>query len=459
MSDIVYAVHTRSCTYLLDEDGFCKWVLSRSGARSEDRCVGAQFVAALDLHSKGGLVGELRIGASALFIRSEEGRFVLIRTKPIEHVEIRGAASEADPYAPQADPYAPQADPYAPQADPYAAHAAQADAYAAYASYASHAAPQDDPEAVVLPSHHAVAGVFQAPAPAPEPAPASEQRVIVSSAYGTATYPEAPPPHYAPPAPPASYPPAHTLTPEDGIAPPPPLRSAPSSAAAPAPPQRARPRGHTEPPPPPAPPAIVQRPRSPSHLHAHLAPPQRRPCRRLCSGCRLCPRREPHPRACRAPVAPLAPRRGPGDPAAPPHGPLAPQRPSRRLAPMLAPPPPQAELLPLGPARPDLPPPRSSTSPISKRSARTSRSTPPRSPSRSPSSAPTRARCTAGSAPCGFVARRPPTRARCTAGSAPCGFVARRPPTRHAPSAHGPHRPLHTSPRGRPPSYLKKPPK
>src|SRR4029079_2725357 len=91
MSDIVYAVHTRACTYLLDDDGICRWVLSRSGARSDDRCVVAQFVPALDLRMKGGLIGELRIGASALFIRQEGGRFMLIRTKPIEHVEIRGA--------------------------------------------------------------------------------------------------------------------------------------------------------------------------------------------------------------------------------------------------------------------------------------------------------------------------------------------------------------------------------
>ena len=69
MSGIVDAVHTRACTYLLDDEGICRGVLSRSGAKSDDRCVGAQFVAALDLHSRGGLVGELRIGASALIVR------------------------------------------------------------------------------------------------------------------------------------------------------------------------------------------------------------------------------------------------------------------------------------------------------------------------------------------------------------------------------------------------------
>src|SRR5689334_4112832 len=122
MAEIVYAVHTRACTYLLDDEGICRWVLSRSGAKSDDRCIGAQFVAALDQHSKGGLVGELRLGTCALFVRSEDGRFVLIRTKPIEHVEIRGEGEgEAYPF---------------------------------------------EPEPVVLPDRLAVAAVFNAPVPA-----------------------------------------------------------------------------------------------------------------------------------------------------------------------------------------------------------------------------------------------------------------------------------------------------
>jgi len=88
---VSYAVHTGTCTYLLDEDGVCRWTHSPSGrpVPGSERCLGAQFVACLDLSAPGGLVGELRIGASALFARSEDGRFVLLRTPPIQRVEFR----------------------------------------------------------------------------------------------------------------------------------------------------------------------------------------------------------------------------------------------------------------------------------------------------------------------------------------------------------------------------------
>lgn len=96
MSEMAYAVHTGTCTYLLDEDGICRWTLSPTGAAAPgtDRCVGAQFVASLDLNEAGGLVGELRIGAAALFARVEGGRYVLLRTAAIEHVEFRGGEEE-----------------------------------------------------------------------------------------------------------------------------------------------------------------------------------------------------------------------------------------------------------------------------------------------------------------------------------------------------------------------------
>ncbi|MFO0762868.1 MAG: hypothetical protein U0359_40900 [Byssovorax sp.] len=96
---MAYAVHTRTCTYLLDEEGICRWTLAPSGtaAPGTDRCVGAQFVASLDLTEAGGLVGELRIGAAALFARVEGGRFVLLRTLPIEHVEFRNGAVDEPP--------------------------------------------------------------------------------------------------------------------------------------------------------------------------------------------------------------------------------------------------------------------------------------------------------------------------------------------------------------------------
>jgi hypothetical protein len=91
MSDMTYAVHTATCTYLLDDGGVCRWTLSPIGVAGSgtDRCIGAQFVACLDLRAEGGLVGELRVGAAALFVRADEGRSVLLRTLPIDRVEIR----------------------------------------------------------------------------------------------------------------------------------------------------------------------------------------------------------------------------------------------------------------------------------------------------------------------------------------------------------------------------------
>jgi hypothetical protein len=101
MSDLTYAVHTATCTYLLDEDGICRWTHVPTGVAppGAERCVGAQFVACLDLASEGGLVGELRLGAAALFVRREDGRFLLLRTLPIERVEIRAPAPPEDPHS------------------------------------------------------------------------------------------------------------------------------------------------------------------------------------------------------------------------------------------------------------------------------------------------------------------------------------------------------------------------
>src|SRR5437879_2891384 len=103
MSDMAYAVHTRTCIYLLDDDGICRWTLAPTGvsAPGAERCVGAQFVACLDLRVEGGLVGELMIGAAALFARVEHGRFVLLRTPIIEYVEYR---AEEQPAAPEPQP-------------------------------------------------------------------------------------------------------------------------------------------------------------------------------------------------------------------------------------------------------------------------------------------------------------------------------------------------------------------
>lgn len=153
MSDMAYAVHTGACTYLLDGEGVCRWVLSPAGSTppGSERCVGAQFVACLDLRVAGGLVGELQIGAAALFARVERGRFVLLRTPPIEHVEFRDEAAEA-----------PWPDEIARASDP------------------------------ALPSYESAPEVY--PASIDEPAPGvPEQTQVLPEDQGYAPYPDLPP--------------------------------------------------------------------------------------------------------------------------------------------------------------------------------------------------------------------------------------------------------------------------
>jgi len=88
---MAFAVHTKACTYLLSDDGVCRWIVSQQGVVSDHvrQCIGAQFVACLDLTAEGGLVGELSVGGRALFVRQDDERLVLLRTGPIEHVDDR----------------------------------------------------------------------------------------------------------------------------------------------------------------------------------------------------------------------------------------------------------------------------------------------------------------------------------------------------------------------------------
>jgi hypothetical protein len=95
-----YAVHTDTCTYVLDDEGICRWIMARQGAVPPhvQQCVGAQFVACLDLSSEGGLIGELRRGAMGLFVRTTaEGRMMLLRTAPIMRVDVPGETLGALP--------------------------------------------------------------------------------------------------------------------------------------------------------------------------------------------------------------------------------------------------------------------------------------------------------------------------------------------------------------------------
>lgn len=94
MDDVALAVHTTSCVFMLDEEGVCRWIVSRTGMVPPEvrRCVGAQFVACMHPDLDGGLVGELLVGTAGLFVRhdAESGRMLLLRTGIIQRVERRG---------------------------------------------------------------------------------------------------------------------------------------------------------------------------------------------------------------------------------------------------------------------------------------------------------------------------------------------------------------------------------
>lgn len=103
--EIVYAAHTSTCTFLLDAEGICRRVVlaptvdgkRRDNPRTASRCVGAQYVASLDLRALGGLVERPRIGAAMLFARTDSrGRVSLVRTGLVTRFETKRA--EEDPF-------------------------------------------------------------------------------------------------------------------------------------------------------------------------------------------------------------------------------------------------------------------------------------------------------------------------------------------------------------------------
>lgn len=108
---IAYAAHTATCTFLLDAEGFCRRVMTRNKHHKESRvarrCLGAQYVASLDLRSEAGLVEMPTPGASMIFARVDDGRVALVKTAPLERFDDMDAAPPARPSAP-----APEADPY-----------------------------------------------------------------------------------------------------------------------------------------------------------------------------------------------------------------------------------------------------------------------------------------------------------------------------------------------------------
>jgi hypothetical protein len=108
---IAYAAHTSTCTFLLDADGFCRRVVTRTKNGKESRiarrCLGAQYVASLDLLAEGGLVEMPTPGAFMLFARIDDGRVTLVKTAPLERFDNVDEPLEARPSAPELSP-----DPY-----------------------------------------------------------------------------------------------------------------------------------------------------------------------------------------------------------------------------------------------------------------------------------------------------------------------------------------------------------
>ena len=193
---MAYAVHTRSCTYLLDDDGICRWTLAPTGVQvpGAERYLGAQFVACLDVREIGGLVGELRNGAAALFARSENGRLVLLRTPAIEFVEHR--AEDGDMSAPEPEPAPATAGhaslpSYAPYVEPPPAYAPRPTA----APPRPTAAPPAYPTRPPAPSPAPFVPLAP-PVPAPRSLPPLAAQVYAPPAYRAPSPPE--PRHTAP---------------------------------------------------------------------------------------------------------------------------------------------------------------------------------------------------------------------------------------------------------------------
>jgi len=87
--ELPYVAFTEPCVYGLDEDGVCREVVPRTGASEQDiatanRCLGAQYVAALDGKADGFLTQLPKQGARLLFARTnDDGRIVLVRSSEV----------------------------------------------------------------------------------------------------------------------------------------------------------------------------------------------------------------------------------------------------------------------------------------------------------------------------------------------------------------------------------------
>lgn len=105
--EIVYAAHTQSGVFMLDENGVCRWAVAqpgRTGEKVPERIVGAQYLATVDLSAEGGIVDFPRVGCPMLFASTDEsGRVRLVRTPPLTRFEDRRVAPMRRPLASKFD--------------------------------------------------------------------------------------------------------------------------------------------------------------------------------------------------------------------------------------------------------------------------------------------------------------------------------------------------------------------
>lgn len=105
--EIVYAAHTQSGVFMLDENGVCRWAVAQPGRTGEtvpERIVGAQYLATVNLHEEGGIVDFPRVGCPMLFAATDEtGRVRLVRTPPLLRFEDRRVAPMRRPLASKFD--------------------------------------------------------------------------------------------------------------------------------------------------------------------------------------------------------------------------------------------------------------------------------------------------------------------------------------------------------------------
>ncbi|MBX3216127.1 MAG: hypothetical protein KF850_29070 [Labilithrix sp.] len=90
--DLAYIAHSERCALLLDGDGVCRWVVPKVNAddatvAAARRCVGAQYVAALDRDAPGFMGHEPRVGTNLLFALVTDGRVALVRFGPLQKFE------------------------------------------------------------------------------------------------------------------------------------------------------------------------------------------------------------------------------------------------------------------------------------------------------------------------------------------------------------------------------------